>query len=57
MFVVLKKKITIEKMLTWMQKMYILGTNTAVGGLNVERLTTVCNITGGCRMEKKQTMC
>lgn len=38
------------------KKMYILGSNTAVcvgGGLNVERLTTVRNITGGCRMEKK----
>lgn len=23
------------------------------GGLNVERLTTGCNITGGCRMKKK----
>lgn len=44
-------------MIKTMQKkkkmMYILGTNTAVGGLNVERLTTVRNITGGCRMEKK----
>lgn len=38
---------------TMQKKMYILGTNTAVGGLNVERLTTVRNITGGCRMEKK----
>lgn len=40
------------------KKMYILGTNTAAwgegGGLNVERLTTGCNITGGCRMEKKK---
>lgn len=38
---------------TMQKKMYILGTNKAVGGLNVERLTTVRNITGGCRMEKK----
>lgn len=36
--------------------MYILGTNTAVmwKGLNVERLTTGCNITGGCRIMKKK---
>lgn len=27
------------------------------GGLNVERLTTVRNITGGCRMEKKNKLC
>lgn len=50
---------TLEKMTKMMQKkkMYILGTNTAVGegGLNVERRTTVCNITG-CRTEEK-TMC
>lgn len=47
-------------MIKTMQKkkmMYILGTNTVVGGLNVERLTTVCNITGGCRMEKKKKLC
>lgn len=45
-----------------MKKMYILGTNTAVmwKGLNVERLITGCNITGGCRImenKTKQTMC
>lgn len=36
--------------------MYILGINTAVmcKGLNVERLTTGCNITGGCRIMKKK---
>lgn len=54
---------TLEKMIKTMQKkkkMYILGTNTAVvgvgwgGGLNVERPTTGCNITGGCRMKKKK---
>lgn len=48
---------TLEKMIKRMRKekkMYILGTNTAVGvvgvgwwGLNVERLTSGCNITGG----------
>lgn len=36
--------------------MYILGTNTVVGGLNVERLTTVCIITVGVEWKKKK-MC
>lgn len=34
--------------------MYILGTNTVVGGLNVERLTTVCIITVGVEWKKKK---
>lgn len=63
MFVVLttKKKKHLGRWLTWCRtfKMYILGTNTAVmwKGLNVERLNTGCNITGGCRIMKKNKLC
>lgn len=47
---------TLDKMIKVMQmKMYILGTNTTVGDVNVERLTTVRNITGG--VEWRKTMC
>lgn len=38
------------------KQMYILGTNTAVGGLNVERLTAVRNVTGGVEWRKNYVL-
>lgn len=38
------------------KQMYILGTNTAVGGLNVERLTAVRNVAGGVEWRKNYVL-
>lgn len=59
-----EEKKTLAKMINTMQNMtknvYFGDQHSSEvggGGLNVERLTTGCNITGGCRMKKKKPMC